>query len=162
MLRWLALLLAMLIAAPASAHPVPFSYLDLNLQGQALTGTLTVHQYDLAHEYGFPDPTMAEDARFLDEHRTDIAALFDRRLHLAAGQPLRLAWTGIRPMPERNAIQLTFRASGPIGGKLTYSGSLFPYDPQHETFINIYDDGTLASQWIMSAKSPPHLYLQTL
>src|SRR5207247_3762854 len=37
-------------ARPASAHPIPFSYLDLRLQGDAIEGTLIAHIYDVAHD----------------------------------------------------------------------------------------------------------------
>lgn len=158
MLRWLGFLLALLLAAPASAHPVPFSYLDLHLEGQELTGTLTVHQFDLAREYRFPDPAMAQDERFLDRHEAEIVALFSGRIHLADTKPLRLQWTGIKPLPERNAIQLSFRVPAPVGGKLTLSSDLFPYDPQHQTFVNVYDEGPLRDQWITGGNSPPHAY----
>jgi hypothetical protein len=157
-LRRLALLLALLLAAPAGAHPVPFSYLDLRLGGQGLSGTLTVHQYDLAHEFALPDATMAQDARFLESRRPSIEALFEGRTHLSGTQPLRLAWTGIAPLPERDAVRLTFRVPGPVGGKLTYSGGLFPYDPKHQTFVNIYDQGRLEEQWITNAASAPRVY----
>ena len=158
MLRWLAFLAALLLAVPASAHPVPFSYLDLNLKGQALKGTLTVHQYDLAHEYGFPDPSMAQNEHFLEQHEVEIVALFNDRIHLASTGPLQLQWTGIKPLPGRNAVQLNFRVPGPLGGKLTYTGDVFPYDPKHQTFVNVYDEGALRDQWITGANSPAHAY----
>jgi hypothetical protein len=157
-LRALLGLFALVLAAPAPAHPVPFSYLDLRFEGRSLAGTLTVHQYDLAHEFALPDPAMAEDAHFLDAHAPQISALFDGRVHLTAVQPLRLQLTGIKPLPERNSIELSFVASGPLGGKLTYAGNMFPHDSQHETFVNVYDRGTLRAQWIVGAKSAPHAY----
>jgi len=40
----------LLLAAPAVAHPVPFSYLDVLLQPGMIEGSLTVHIYDLAHD----------------------------------------------------------------------------------------------------------------
>jgi hydrogenase/urease accessory protein HupE len=158
MLRLLAFLLALLLATPASAHPVPFSYLDLKLEGKGLQGTLTVHQYDLAHEYGFSDPAMARDAHFLEDQAPEIVALFNGRIRLAASEPLRPVWTGIKPLPERDAVQLAFRVPRLAGGKLTYSGDVFPYDPKHQTFVNVYESGKLADQWIVNAKSPPRTY----
>jgi hydrogenase/urease accessory protein HupE len=158
MIRLLAFWLALLLAMPAGAHPVPFSYLDLKLGEQGLSGTLTVHEFDLAHEYEFPDPAMAQDPHFLEDQEPEIVALFNGRVHLSGSRPLHLVWTGIRPLAGRNAIQLSFRAPGPLGGKLTYSGNVFPYDPQHQTFVNVYDDGSLADQWITNARSPPRTY----
>ena len=37
-------------ARPASAHPIPFSYLDLRVQPDAIEGTLIAHIYDVAHD----------------------------------------------------------------------------------------------------------------
>ena len=36
----------------AAAHPAPFSFLDLRLEAGRVTGTLTVHDLDAAHELG--------------------------------------------------------------------------------------------------------------
>ena len=40
------------IAAPAAAHPAPFSYLDLHLDSDGVSGTLVVHDLDAAHDLG--------------------------------------------------------------------------------------------------------------
>ena len=42
----------LLCAAPASAHPAPFSYLDLHLNANGVSGTLVVHDLDAAHDLG--------------------------------------------------------------------------------------------------------------
>src|SRR5215831_8231350 len=48
-----------LLAVPAAAHPVPFSYLDLRLDAtaaQPISGTVTVHIFDVAHELAIDPP----------------------------------------------------------------------------------------------------------
>jgi len=67
-------------------------------------------------------------------------------------------WTGITPLPDKKAIQLTFRMPGKPPGSFSLAPRLFPYDPQHQIFVNIYEDGELAQQLIFSAASPPETY----
>ena len=37
-------------AAPAAAHPAPFSYLDVRLRGNSLEVSAVIHAYDVAYE----------------------------------------------------------------------------------------------------------------
>ena len=39
-------------AAPAGAHPVPFSYVDVRVGPAALDVTIVAHIYDVAHDLG--------------------------------------------------------------------------------------------------------------
>ncbi len=41
---------ACLLARPAAAHPVPFTYLDLRITDNAIEGTLVAHIFDLGHD----------------------------------------------------------------------------------------------------------------
>ena len=45
-----------------------------------------------------------------------------------------------------------------IPGSLAIDTNLFPYDPIHQTFINIYEDGDLRQQVIFNASTEPHTY----
>lgn len=154
----LALLPALLLAAPASAHPVPFSYLDLRYDADGLGGTLTVHEIDLAHELGVEDPALIEDAHYLTDATGQIGWILGQRMELAGDAPLDIEWTAIEPLPDRDSVKLYFRVTGPTGGKLTFDSDLFPYDPQHQTFVNIYDGENLQQQWIVAAGSAPHVF----
>ncbi len=51
-----ALALLVGVAAPAAAHPVPFSYLDIRIEPGAINLTLVVHVFDAAHELGVDPP----------------------------------------------------------------------------------------------------------
>ncbi len=154
MFRILAVLAALLASIPAHAHPAPFSYLDVHYDGEKLTGTLTIHQIDAAHELGVADPSVLKDPHYLIHQLGWLDQLLDSRMSLAndAG-PIELEWTYIEPLPNRDAVRLWFEATGPPGGKLTYQGDLFPYDPQHQTFVNVYEGKNLAQQWIVSGRS---------
>jgi hydrogenase/urease accessory protein HupE len=152
------LLLALLFAAaPAASHPVPFSYLDLHLAGGSAEGTLTIHAADAAHELGVADPdTLLQGELTLTQRRT-LERLLAERLDLA-GQPIE--WTGLARAPsDEEAMQVTFRLAVP-DGSMTIDAALFPYDPDHQTFLNIYEDGSLRRQAILSGRSEPLTYFR--
>ena len=66
---------AMLLATPpASAHPAPFSDVDLRL-ADGLTGRLVVHDLDLAHDLGLAAPEPLMDAAELQRLRPTIVRL---------------------------------------------------------------------------------------
>lgn len=159
MLRMIVTLLALLASVPAAAHPAPFSYLDLQYdERRGLIGTLTVHEIDLAHELGIEDPAELRDAHALIHRLDEIGAILGARIQLTGDAPLVLHWEYIEPLPDQQAIRLWFSATGPPGGKLTYSGDLFPYDPAHQTFVNVYEGKGLAQQWIVSGSQPSRTF----
>ena len=87
--RGFLLLAAVLLALPAGAHPVPFSYLDVQLQRSSIDVSLTVHIYDLAHDLQVTPMERLLKPRFLAERESAIRALFAPRLGLKAdGQSL--------------------------------------------------------------------------
>ena len=57
-LRALAGLVALLCCRrqPASAHPVPFTYLDVRVDSRRSTSTLVAHVFDVAHDLGIEPP----------------------------------------------------------------------------------------------------------
>ena len=54
----------------AAAHPAPFSFLDLRLDGGRVAGTLTVHDLDAAHELGLADADALLDPAVARRHGT--------------------------------------------------------------------------------------------
>ncbi|WP_305095594.1 HupE/UreJ family protein [Croceibacterium aestuarii] len=160
MLRLVLALLALLAAGQAQAHPAPFSYLDVRYDPErGIVGTLTVHDFDIAHDLELTDPAQLQDPHLLIHMMDDIGPMLAKRFVLAAdGRPLDLAWEYAEPLAGQNAVRLWFRATGPPGGKLTYSGEMFHYDPQHQTFVNIYDGGKLVDQWIVGTGGGTRTY----
>lgn len=160
MLRWLLALFALVASVAAQAHPAPFSYLDLRYEDErGLIGTLTVHEFDLMHELKLEDPGDLRDPHILlhrmEEH---IGPLLAQRMQLASDEPLKIYWEYAEPMVEQDAVRLWFRVEGDLGGKLSYQGDLFPYDPAHQTFVNVYEEESLAQQWIVNGKSAPQTF----
>src|SRR4051812_1754833 len=159
--RSLAPLIAMLVyAAPAAAHPVPFSYLDLRLGADGVSGTLTIHVFDAAHELAIDPPERLLDPPAAAARASALQALLASRLSMEAGtEPLQIAWGPIEVLSDNQSLRLPFTA-GPGSDRgqtrvrppiLGLNVALFPYDPKHQTFVNVYEDAALKQQVILDA-----------
>src|SRR5512144_3274237 len=95
-------------AASASAHPVPFSYLDIRLQAHEAEVTIVAHVFDVAHDLHVDHPETLLDERTLAARSDDLRTQLASRLQLAAdGQALQVTrWTSPRPLPDRQAVRL--------------------------------------------------------
>jgi hydrogenase/urease accessory protein HupE len=156
-------------AAPASAHPAPFSYLDIHLTSDRsagasaasiVNGTLVVHVIDLAHDLALASPNALLEPRTANEHKAAIAQLLAPRLVLLAnGRELTAEWQDLEVLPERQAIKLQVRfAVASAAGVIRVRCALFPYDPNHQTFLNVYEDGKLMHQGILERAHPDFDY----
>ena len=140
------------IAAPALAHPAPFSFLDVRLRGSMLDLTLVTHVFDLAHDLGVQPPERLLDRSALAIRAPAIETMMAQRLRVLVDElPVAVTWSSAETAPDRQAIRLHAtarldRAPGTIG----IEAQLFPYDPIHQTFVNVYEDDALASQAILS------------
>jgi hypothetical protein len=154
------LLIASLLigAAPAVAHPAPFSYLDIVFRDGNIEGTLVVHVIDVAHDFEGDSPDRLLDRNFLGPRRQQIAAMLTPRLALRSERRLVLQWTDVVAVPEEQTLRLTFRVPGEQPGALTVQTNLFPYDPNHQTFVNVYEGGALRQQFIFGNGSPERTY----
>jgi hydrogenase/urease accessory protein HupE len=147
-------------AAPLLAHPAPFSYLDVRLDGRALEVTVVVHVLDVAHELGVPERPLLEPAG-LAPHVAALTALVQTRLQLIAdGRAVGAgAWSPPEPVADRDGLRLRVRYALPEPpGQLAIAAHLFPYDPQHQTFVNLYEQGTLTTQAILGSDRPSLVY----
>ena len=153
-------LLLLLACSPAFAHPAPFSYLDVYLSGRSIEGTLILHDFDVAHELGVGTPDDLLDPGTLHQDAPRITEFVLRRLQfIIDGRSVPLTVVGTRPLPDRNAIELAWRTpvSSPPGN-IVVRGVLFPYDPNHQTFVNIYENDRLARQYILGDRAPAFDY----
>jgi hydrogenase/urease accessory protein HupE len=140
------------LAMPAFAHPAPYSYLDLRVTQNAIEATLTAHTLDLAHELqvtpadGLLDPALAAS------NQVAILNLLSAHLSLVVdGRAPQLELLRIEPLPERQALALHLRWNTlATPGQLKIQCALFPYDPQHQTFLNVYEAGLLVRQEIFN------------
>jgi hydrogenase/urease accessory protein HupE len=147
------LLTALVIPRAATAHPVPFSYVDLRLQPGAIDGTLVAHVFDVAHDLNIDPPERLLDAALVSERERSMIDLLSPRLLVSAnGRPLRAEWSHAEVVKDRQSIRLHLRY--PLDGSpgtVTVASVMFPYDPNHQTFLNIYE-GAALTQAILDAR----------
>jgi hypothetical protein len=156
--RVIALVVLMLAsAAPLAAHPAPFSYLDVVFRNGGIEGSLVVHMIDVAHDLGLKPADLLDDS-LVQRERQRIYGLVTPRVVFQTDARLTPEWTGIETLREDTALRLRYRIPNQQPGALTVDTNLFPYDPVHQTFINIYEDGTLRQQVIFSASTEAHTY----
>jgi hydrogenase/urease accessory protein HupE len=149
------LILALLLSvAPASAHPVPFSYFDVKVHAGIVDVTVVAHMIDIGHDLNIDPPEKLLEPTFLQQHSADIAKLLSGRFHLRADARELTAgpWAPAEPLPERQSIRIAGQYPlGPPPGSVTLDALMFPYDPQHQTFVNFYESDALELQAILDA-----------
>jgi len=147
------------VATPALAHPVPFSYLDLRIQSNEIAGTLVVHMFYAAHDLNVEKAEQLLDPAIAVERSRALAALLSRRFTVTAdGRALTPQWSEAQVIPDRQSLRFALRfplASRP--GTLAVTARMFPYDPQHQTFLNIYE-GEALTQAILDGGRPSFEY----
>jgi hydrogenase/urease accessory protein HupE len=139
---------------PIYAHPVPFSYLDLRLghnQGQ-IEGAIVAHVTYLAHELNVTPAESLLDAAIVESKREAILSYLRSRLLLTPdGQALDLELPRIEPLPDRQSVRLHLRfATKAFPASLRIQCELFTYEPEHQTFLNVYEEGLLTYQEIFN------------
>ncbi len=158
MIRGGCLVLALLLgAAPAAwAHDAPYSFLNLRFRPGGLEGSLTTHVADIAHELGTAAPDSLLAAARARSVGPALFALLSKRLAIVGdGDTLRLAFVSAAPDSERKGIALRFAAPlSAVPAEMSIEARLFPYDPQHETFVNAYVADSLRNQDLIDARHP--------
>lgn len=144
-------------ASPAVAHPVPFTYLDVRLQDGVVELALIAHVFDVAHDLAIDPSDRLLDAAAVRERNDAIIALLAPRLRLLVdgvptGNPV---WTPVEAVPDRRSLRLGARYTIPGNtGVLAVEARLFPYDPVHQTFVNVYEGDNLTLQAILDRERP--------
>jgi hydrogenase/urease accessory protein HupE len=153
-------LVPMLVPTPVAAHPVPFSYLDVRLEREAVAVTLVAHIFDVAHDLNLTPPEALLKADVVGPRAAAIATMLGSRFSLAAdGRPLVPRWM---PTPEilsdRQSLRFEIRYELPAPpGRLLITAAMFPYDPNHQTFVNVYE-GEALTQAILDRGRPGFEY----
>jgi hydrogenase/urease accessory protein HupE len=144
-------LLALVLVRPATAHPVPFSFLDVQLTPAGMEASLILHDYDLAHELGFTVDRFGDRA-FLTQRAAAIQELLNSRLKISAdGKDLAPDWRQPEVLAARQSVRFVLRfREVKTPGTISISGLLFPYDPAHQTFVNVYEQGELTRQVLLN------------
>jgi hydrogenase/urease accessory protein HupE len=152
-------LAALLMPGPAAAHPVPFTYLDLRVEAGTLEGTLVAHVLDLGHDLQVTPADRLLDPAVASESAAAMTRLFAARLQVRVdGRLLSPEWLDVSVLAARQSIALRLRYPLPTPrARIEVTAALFPYDPVHQTFLNIYEGDTLA-QAILNGASPRYEY----
>ena len=147
-------------AAPAEAHPAPFSFVDVRLESTAVDVRVVLHVFDVAHELDIEASERLLDSSTLAEHQARLVELIGERLQIGVdGLLLPLTWSTARPLPARQAVELTARLDpGRASGVIRVAADLFPYDANHQTFLNFYEGEALISQAILDDSQAAHEY----
>jgi hydrogenase/urease accessory protein HupE len=141
-LLWAVLLAVLAGVRGVEGHPVPFSYVDLRLQAGVIEGSVIVHIFDAAHDLNIQPAERLLDPAFVAERASAARNLLAARLDISAdGRALRPQWAPPELLADRKALRLPVRyALAGRPGTLRILAGLFPYDPKHQTFLNIYED----------------------
>ena len=154
--------LLLTLAIPAAAHPVPFSFLDVQLTAKGVEAYLVIHDFDLAHELGVSETAEFLDPVFLNERGVSIRSMLAERLKLTAdGVVLQPEWSVPQVLRDRDSVRFLLRYPSvrSMPGRIGIHAALFPYDPIHQTFVNIYENGELSRQAILDASNKEMLHL---
>jgi hydrogenase/urease accessory protein HupE len=144
--------IGLLCAVTAFAHPAPFSYLDVRLNAGGVNGTLVVHDLDAAHDLGITQADSLMDPAVAAGHRDQLVSLLSPRIAIEFdGRPVAIVWGAIDVVPERQSLRLSFTIADRPPGHTAIRAYVFPYDPIHQTFVNLYEDDELTLQAILDA-----------
>jgi hydrogenase/urease accessory protein HupE len=155
-----AALMAALWPAGASAHPVPFSYLDIHVEARALEVTLVVHIADLANDLKISPVEELLKPEVVNARAAAMLSMLTPRFAIAAdGRPLTPHWSGTPEiLTERQSLRFSLRYElSAAPGTVQVSAAMFPYDPNHQTFLNVYE-GEALTQAILDRGRPSFEY----
>ncbi len=143
------------------AHPAPFSFVDVRLAAGTLDVTVVAHAWDVAYEFDIDDPALVLNPDILRPRGERLGTLIGERLRLTVdGRRLALdGWSAPEILRERQSVRL--RAQRPFDdgiGAVVVAAELFPYDPNHQTFLNVYENAELTTQAILGGGETEYEY----
>lgn len=145
----------LLCEATVAAHPVPFSFLDVRLEPKAIDVTVVLHAYDVANDLNIAPMERLLDPIAARAQTAAIAGLLQGRLQISVnGRTLTADWNDVEVLSDRQSLRLRVRtALDAPPSVVLIKGVLFPYDPRHQTFINVYDGDGLMQAMINQANA---------
>lgn len=155
----LAAFVAMVVVTPnvAHAHPAPFTYLDLRLTDGRLDVSIVAHIFDVAYDLQLEPPDRLLETATVDANSEAIVALLAPRIQIdAGGQRLSsAAWSRVEALPDRQSVRLRTQYAIPDRtGAILLTARMFPYDPAHQSFVNVYERDELTLQALLDASKP--------
>jgi hydrogenase/urease accessory protein HupE len=110
---------------------------------------VVAHVYDLAHDLEMDDPEDLLDSGVVARRAEALSALLASRFEISADGGVLSCRASAAPSiaPEQQAVRLPFSCpTARPAGVVRVRAALFPYDPKHHTFLNVYDHGALQAQ----------------
>ena len=157
----LSAVVACCLCASALAHPVPFSFIDARIESDAIDVTVVAHMFDLANDLKIQPIETLLERDTLEARAGALFQLLDARLQVRTdGRTLtHSAWSTPEALPERQSVRFHTRypLDGPFG-RADVETLMFPYDPQHKTFLNVYENGKIAAQAILDRNKSTFQY----
>ena len=153
---WLAGLVLAIVwagtAPSAGAHPAPFSYLDITVAPNRLSGTVVLHAIDVARTIGLADPSDLANAEVVTAQADAIVTLVTTRVAIEAdGTPITWVIDRVEPMAGQDAVGIAWHAALPRpAGHLGLGARLFPEDATHQTFVTVYEGGKVTWQEVLN------------
>ncbi len=149
-----------LLTPRVEAHTQPLSYVNLRLDGAGIDAIVEAPAIDFAHDLPDATPdTLMKPAGLKKYGQTLTTILATRLIIQADGKTLTPQLRAIKPVAARQAIRLRLHldtAQPPRA--LAIRCQLFPYDPRHKTFLDIYQNGALVRQLIFARETAQQSY----
>ena len=160
-LRLVAVAAVLWILAPhVEAHIQPLSTVNLRLGSSGIDATVEAPAIDFAHDLPDATPDILLKPPGLKKYARVLTTILATRLIIqAGGKTLTPQLRTIEPLAERQAIRLRllYKTAQPPRA-LAIRCQLFPYDPRHKTFLNIYQNDALERQLIFTRETAQQSY----
>lgn len=149
---WLAACCLTAWAAVAGAHPAPFSYLDVRVAADGLSGTLVLHDIDVARTLGIADPASLAEPAVVSANLNGLITLMTTRVAIEVdGVPITWVVDRAEPVAGQDAVGLAWHAGlANPAGHLAIGARLFPEDATHQTFVTVYEGDRVAWQEVLN------------
>ncbi len=149
-------LLAALTPLPARAHSAPSSFADVRLGTAGIEVSIQASATDLAHGLPTVEPEMLLIPAVATRQGPALAVALLPRLEITAdGTRLTGELRSTEPIPDRSDVRLHFWFPyAKMPRTLHVRALLFPYDPRHKTFLNVFQEGTLEREAVLDKDAP--------
>ena len=142
-------------ARTAAAHPAPFSYIDVRIGDGPVHGRIVLHDLDVAHDLALPSTAVLASDAGVQAQADALVALMSARFSLTIdGQAAGWQATGLRALPDQSSIEIAWRSADVVPGRVEIRATIFPYDPGHQTFLNVYEGAVLVRQEVLGRDRP--------
>ncbi len=143
------------LALCAQGHDLPLSYVDLHLGSEGIEATVESSARNFARALpGIEEAQLLEPGGAAAEKRPLLDQMASHLTIIGDGTAFEASLGRIEPLTARRDLRLILHYSGKRkSGPLTVHCDLFSSNPQHRTFLNIYEGETLKYQGIFDRKT---------